>query len=379
MNNQFATQFLLEEMDAYDSLRSMLAQLGAEEDSIKILVKAVEMGALKPSEAVKIVKKALSIGEMSSTGGGVTGGPTAASWDPQGPTGIGDQMATTKAFGRKRKYQEGTFEDDEIAVFDGGEDGLTKIYKKADGTYYGMNDEFDFVAKDKQEILRKLSQFGYKHLSGNLEEDAPRLAGDPSKTNKQGSKNLNAYSSVGFTKAPGAEEAGKKIKGVDVKMLWKESAEGRELHPDVEKLIKHVADRALGKELHRDFHDEVIADLHSDKFDKNTSLSDFKKYLVDKVAHFADRYTEGLNESRAYSKFKRETATRSKDQQMHEAVRMIHSRLAEVSKLLEYAQQMRKELSEGEQTLEYNHNTKKVFERINSKVVEIYSKTRQLK
>lgn len=374
MNNQFATQFLLSELDAYDSLRSMLAQLGAEEDSINILVKAVEMGALKPSEAVEIVKKALSIDETSAVGGGVTGGPTAAT----STAGTGEQVAgAKKAF--KKTYQESTYEDDEIALFDGGEDGLTKIYKKADGTYYGINDEFDFVAKNEQEMLHKLSQFGYKYLSGNLEEDAPRLAGDPSKTNKQGSKNLNAYSSVGFTKAPGAEEAGKKIKGVDVKMLWKEGAGGREFHSDVEKLIKHVAGRALSRELHKDFHDEVMSDLHSDKFDENTSLSDFKKYLVDKVAHFADRYTESLNESRAYNKFKKEAATRSKDQQMHEAVRMIHNRLAEVSKLLEYAQQMRNELSEGEQTLEYNHNTKKVFERINSKVVEIYSKTRQLK
>ena len=64
---------------------------------------------------------------------------------------------------------------------------------------------------------------------------------------------------------------------------------------------------------------------------------------------------------------------------MHEAVKMIHKKLEEVSRLVEFAQQMRTELSEGEQALEYNHSTKKIFERINSKVVEVYSKTRQLK
>lgn len=245
MNNQFATQHLLEEMDPHDLLRKDMEELGATKDSIDILIKAIEMKALTPSEAIEILNKALSKNEESAAGGGNTvgGGTTdGASWDPQGPTGKGEQYA---AGTRKKKYQ----------------------------------------------------------------EDAPRLAGDPSKTNKQGSKNLNAYSSVGFTKAPNAEEAGKKMKSIDVDMLWKES----------------------------------------------------------------------LEESRAYSKFKKEAATRSKDQQMHEAVKMIHSRLAEVSKILEYAQQMRAELSEGEQTLEYNHNTKKMFERINSKVVEIYSKTRQLK
>lgn len=304
MNNQFATQHLLEEMNPYDSLRNAMKELGAAEDSVEVLIKAIEMKALTPSEAIEILKKALNVNEESAVGGGVTGGPTAATFTP----GAGEQVAgAKKAF--KKKYQEGTFEDDEIAIFDGGEDGITKIYKNEDGSFYGANDEFDFTAKDEQELLRKLAMWGYKHLAGTVYEDAPRLAGDPAKTNKQGSKNLNAYSSVGFTKAPNAEEAGKKMKSIDVDMLWKES----------------------------------------------------------------------LEESRAYSKFKKEAATRSKDQQMHEAVKMIHNRLAEVSKILEYAQQMRAELSEGEQTLEYNHNTKKMFERINSKVVEIYSKTRQLK
>ena len=51
----------------------------------------------------------------------------------------------------------------------------------------------------------------------------------------------------------------------------------------------------------------------------------------------------------------------------------------EIEKLLEFTSQMRSELSEGEQTLEYKHNTKKVFERIHSKVVEVYTKIKSLK
>lgn len=88
---------------------------------------------------------------------------------------------------------------------------------------------------------------------------------------------------------------------------------------------------------------------------------------------------ENLSESRAYSQFKKQTATRSKNEQMHEAVKMIHKRLEEVSKLVEFAQKMRTELSEGDQALEYRSNTKKVFEKINAKVVEVYTKTRELK
>jgi hypothetical protein len=262
MNNQFATQYLLEEMDPYD---------------------------------LSDVNEESSAGGGNTVGGGTTDG---ASWDPQGPTGSGEQYA---AGTRKKKYQ----------------------------------------------------------------EDAPRLAGDPSKTNKQGSKNLDAYSSVGFTKAPNAEEAGTKMKSIDVDMLWKEEVVGRDdINKDfivVNKDGKKV--EAIYKGVRRD--GEHLFNTGYETIAINP------KDLSTRV--------QSLKESRAYSKFKKEAATRSKDQQMHEAVRMIHNRLAEVSKILEYAQQMKAELSEGEQTLEYNHNTKKMFERINSKVVEIYSKTRQLK
>ena len=253
MNNQFATQYLLQNKEVPPSLESQLQELGAEEITVEMLVSAVSQGAITPGTAIKIVKAAVKkttgVEEMSTTGGGVTGGPTAAAWDPQGPTGTGEQMAAKKAFGKrvkKRKYQ----------------------------------------------------------------EDAPRLAGDPAKTNNQGTKNLTTYKNFGFTKAPNAEEAGKHIKGVEVEELWEE--------------------------------------------DPN------------------------LNESRAYSRFKREAATRSKSEQMHEAVKTIHKKLEEVSKLLEFTQQMKGELSEEGQVLEYRHNTMRIFEKINSKVVEIYSKSKKL-
>lgn len=452
MNNQFATQFLLQETeDEYSSLETTLRELGTSEDAIKVLMSGVRTRNITPEGAIEIAKLTVSkVREMSTVGGGVAGGPTAATFTP----GAGEQMATTKAFkkkkyqentfkkeeslekgdrvkimygkrffghtgtvkslhpgyivvdidgnagshimlyadvekidgnldedtprlagakkafGKKKKYQEGTFEDDEIAIFDGGEDGLTKIYKKADGTFYGVNDEFDFTAKDEQELLRKVAMWGYKLLSGTIYEDAPRLAGDPSKTNKQGTKNLTTYKNFGFTKAPSAEEAGKYIKGVDVKMLWKEGEEP--VWQQVEPLAKALADRNIPRDLHGEFFDYLKEKLRKKEL-KNP------QDVFDLAFNFLEMLKEGLNESRAYHKFKKEAATRSRDQQMHEAVKMIHKRLEEVTKLLEYAQQMRAELSEGEQTLEYNHNTKKVFERINSKVVEIYSKTRQLK
>jgi len=241
MNNQFATQFLREEADEFDSLRSMLSQLGASEDAVEVLINAVAKGHLEPSKAVEIVKSTTihedgaAAAGGSTTGGGVTNGAT---FTP----GTGEQYAA----GTRKKYQ----------------------------------------------------------------EDAPRLAGDPHKTNKQGAKNLNAYGSVGFTKAPSATEAGKHMKSIDVEDLWGE---------------------------------------------------------------------DPLTESRAYARFKQEAAVRPKSDQLHQAAKMIHNRLAEITKLLEFTSQMRTELSEGEENLEYKHHTKKVFEKINKQVIEVYSKVKGLK
>jgi len=67
---------------------------------------------------------------------------------------------------------EGTFESDEIAIYDDpkGDAGETKIYKRGTG-YYGQNDRFDFEAKDKTELEAKLKRWGYVLQAGSLNED----------------------------------------------------------------------------------------------------------------------------------------------------------------------------------------------------------------
>jgi len=66
---------------------------------------------------------------------------------------------------------EGTFESDEIAIYDdpNGDAGETKIYKRGTG-YYGVNDSFDFEAKDKAELETKLKRWGYTLQAGSLNE-----------------------------------------------------------------------------------------------------------------------------------------------------------------------------------------------------------------
>lgn len=237
MNNQFATQFLLEELDEFESLRSMLSQLGASADSIEMLVNAVAKGHIEPSKAVEIVRAtamhedgaaAAAPAGGSTTGGGVTNG---ASFTP----GTGEQYAA-----------------------------------------------------------------GTKKVRKSLGEDAPMLAG--------GKKaNISTYTQDGFTKAPSAEAAGKKLKSIDVEELWEE---------------------------------------------------------------------EPLNEN--YFRFRNETKTRSKPEQYHQAVKTITKKLDEVNRLLEFTGTLKTELSEGEDTFEVKHNTKKAMDKVRGKVVEAYKKLKQL-
>ena len=310
MNNQFATQFLLEDLEDVSHEDLPFDIEGMVEKAMSFGLTRIEALAMV-QEIIKNFKldedgaaAAPAGGGGSTTGGGSTAG---ASFTP----GTGEQYASTKAFKgtRKKKYQ----------------------------------------------------------------EDAPRLAGDPSKTTSQGAKNLSAYSSVGFTKAPNAEEAGEKMKSIDVKMLWKEgNGEVEVSWSMIKDTVKMLGKRDLGIEPNSPTGQAFLKDVE-EAFNEGLITSE------NDLIHFIHGYKETLRESRAYSQFKKQAATRSKDQQMHEAVKMIHNKLEEVSKLVEFAQQMRTELSEGENTLEYKHNTKKIFEKINSKVVEVYTKTRNLK
>jgi len=310
MNNQFATQFLLEDLEDVSHEELPFDIEGMVEKAMSFGLTRIEALAMV-QEIIKNFKldedgaaAAPAGGGGSTTGGGSTAG---ASFTP----GTGEQYASTKAFKgtRKKKYQ----------------------------------------------------------------EDAPRLAGDPSKTTSQGAKNLSAYSSVGFTKAPNAEEAGEKMKSIDVKMLWKEgNGEVEVSWSMIKDTVKMLGKRDLGIEPNSPTGQAFLKDVE-EAFNEGLIASE------NDLIHFIHGYKETLRESRAYSQFKKQAAIRSKDQQMHEAVKMIHNKLEEVSKLVEFAQQMRTELSEGENTLEYKHNTKKIFEKINSKVVEVYTKTRNLK
>ena len=82
---------------------------------------------------------------------------------------------------------------------------------------------------------------------------------------------------------------------------------------------------------------------------------------------------ESLNEN--YHRFKKETVTRSKEQQMHEAVKLIRKKLYEADKVMDYVKTMKEELG----LQEYKSHTKKLMEKLQTSIAEIYKKYKNVK
>ena len=187
-----------------------------------------------------------------------------------------------------------------------------------------------------------------------VEEDAPMLA--------HGKADISTYLKDKFTKVEGRAN----LKSIEPKDLW-----GTE--PTAMSDLDEVITKATKEQL-----DKVINTIK----EKSPKLYNYILDLIIDIQPQDDQVktamAQALAESR-YSSFKRETATRTKTQQMHEAAKIINKKLEEINKLFEFASQMKNELSEGEMQFEYSHNTKSLFEKINTKVIELYSKIKKLK
>ena len=445
MNNQFATQFLLEELDEFESLRSMLSQLGASEDSIEVLVNAVAKGHIEPSKAVDIIKATAmhedGMGGGSTTGGGVTNG---ASFTP----GNGEQYAMGTKKVRKTLGETTVGQHFDLDVKSERGDGSIqryqlknvklvnsneRVFEKPDGTTVILSPSDKYTAtkvgnldeNTSETTLKVGDKVEYENqeweivnflTNGNVRlkslkglpstnvmpdkikkiktEDAPRLAGEPSKTDSQGTKNLSAYKSVGFTKAPSAEAAGKKLKSIDVEELWEGSvpeniakfAKKKGISSMVSKIAgwaekagkKVTGGTAIGKN-----YDTLVLDLGYQDSAIYINIPEEAITVYDQpVSNYnsfvaaLEQKDEPLNEN--YFRFRNETKTRSKPEQYHQAVKTITKKLDEVNRLLEFTGTLKTELSEGEDAFEVKHNTKKAMYKVRGKVVEAYKKLKQL-
>jgi len=84
---------------------------------------------------------------------------------------------------------------------------------------------------------------------------------------------------------------------------------------------------------------------------------------------------EGEQLDENYSRFKKETKTRTNEQQLHAAMRLAEKKIHEANRILEYTVQLRTELNETK----VNKNTQKLMEKITRGIAEAYGKMKKLK
>ena len=270
MNNQFATQFLREDQDEVNkSIEDVLKQTGADEELVDMFMNAIRNGLLTPEKAIEIIRDTFKgvnedgMGGGSTTGGGVTNG---ASFTP----GNGEQYAMGTKKVRKTLGEE--LEDSQFKIGD-------KVEYE--------NQEWEIVNLLTNGNVRLKSLKGLPSTNVMPEkikkiktEDAPRLAGEPSKTDRGGARNLSAYTKDGFTKAPSAEEAAKTIKGVEVKDLWGKKA----LEENYFKFRNETKTRGKSEQFH-----EAVKIINK-KLDEVNKLLEFTGTLKTELSESEDTF-----------------------------------------------------------------------------------------
>jgi hypothetical protein len=86
---------------------------------------------------------------------------------------------------------------------------------------------------------------------------------------------------------------------------------------------------------------------------------------------------ELLNEV-TYSKFKNEVKFRTKNEQLHKAIREVKRKLQEIDRIVEYTSRMKQELSEGEEGLRYWKKTESNIATISEMVNALNNKIKNL-
>jgi len=86
---------------------------------------------------------------------------------------------------------------------------------------------------------------------------------------------------------------------------------------------------------------------------------------------------ELLNEV-TYHSFKNEVKFRTKNEQLHKAIREVKRKLAEIDRIVEYTSRMKQELSEGEEGIKYWKKTESNIAAISEMVNQLNNKIKNL-
>lgn len=318
------------EAGEYDSLAGVLKQLGAEEDSIKVLIKAVEMGALKPTDAITIVKKALGKKEIK-----------------EAKLDIDDRIKVT--YGNEFYGETGTIVDIHK--------GFVTVEMDRDGKEYSMH------SSDVQKIEDEDDDY----------DDEDTL---------QEAKQEWAVKNIEAMITDYASKKGLNFKLVDKKQQVNQYGSKKTIY--IYKLgdkdLIMIDDKAAGAPRLNDFRVGIgTMEPGSSSLKDALSVSKFGSWGVQDIITMLDKAfksKENINEG--YAKFRNETKMRSKPDQFHQAVKQIKRKMNEINRIFEYVDRLKTELSEGED-LKYKKYTENAFQQIKESAKSLFLKSTKLK
>jgi len=109
-----------------------------------------------------------------------------------------------------------------------------------------------------------------------------------------------------------------------------------------------------------------------------SKVVDYKKIWENKMNPLIQIVKEELLNEVTYSKFKNEVKYRTKNEQLHKAIREVKRKLMEIDRIVEYTSRMKQELSEGEEGIKYWKATEKNVGQIAEMMTQLNNKIKNL-
>lgn len=131
--------------------------------------------------------------------------------------------------------------------------------------------------------------------------------------------------------------------------------------------------------------DHVLAALNTPELTTDVKKTLFNGYKQNHISAetvlkiVKDLTSKGKTvQTEGYNRFQSEIKVRNKPEQMHEAIKAVNKRLHEINKILEYASELKSELSESNGDYRHGHRTEEMLHKMKNQVAEAYSKLKKL-
>jgi len=145
---------------------------------------------------------------------------------------------------------------------------------------------------------------------------------------------------------------------------------GIEKYNSIFKLGKQAAERGETENPYARTHSTISRQAWDDGFN-SIKKENMNESLINIIKE------ELLNEV-TYHKFKNEVKFRTKNEQLHKAIREVKRKLSEIDRIVEYTSRMKQELSEGEEGLRYWKKTESNIATISEMVNQLNNKIKNL-